>query len=83
MRGRQGRHLDLVRCGDVSRAQRERELKCLAGLGRAPSKQNAAMREPTLPKGIRSAVGDVHGRVDLLRQLRDQVAADVVDFEGG
>lgn len=52
--------------------------------GRAPTReQTPAKREPALPKGIRIyAVGDVHGRVDLLRQLRDQVTADVADFKG-
>ena len=52
--------------------------------GRAPSReQSPATRGPAIPQGIRIyAVGDVHGRADLVRQLSEQVSADVAGFKG-
>jgi serine/threonine protein phosphatase 1 len=38
-------------------------------------------RPPSLPKGLRIyAVGDIHGRLDLLNKLLSQIAADLAQF---
>lgn len=38
-------------------------------------------RPPSLPKGLRIyAVGDIHGRLDLLNRLLSQIAADLAQF---
>ena len=40
-------------------------------------------REPSIPNGFRLyALGDIHGRLDLLQEMTDRITADVDQFPG-
>lgn len=52
--------------------------RVLAGLRGVRAEPNADLSPTRLPQGHRIyAVGDIHGRVDLLRRMRDLIAADL------